>query len=342
MNTAAPMGRKRRAIELSIAVAITIGILGFLFSRVSLAELRLIVSEISVAVLVLVFVLMVAINILRAYRFRVLLLLPGREIPLVRLTGTVMICNFITNVLPAGIGHLSYPVLFQRNLGVPLSHGIPILLLARIFDLMVICLIFLVSATLAQAIPASMTSAIYSISLIVLIALVFLVSLVALVRFSDRFASRLKLLMEKPLSRGPLVARKGAAKVTEGFAAMKVINSPANLLKVAASSLGIWAGMYLAGFILMTDLNVNLDIATCFTGQSLTFVTTILPIQGVGGFGSFEGAWAGVFILLGVPKAVAILSGVIIHLILFIYNAILGLVGGIMLKIGTPFTERVK
>ena len=111
---------------------------------------------------------------------------------------------------------------------------------------------------------------------------------------------------------------------------MKVIDSATSLTKVVVSSLGIWGGMYSVGFILMRDLNVNLDIATSFTGQSLTLVTTILPIQGIGGFGSFEGAWAGAFLLLGVPKATAILSGIIIHLILFIYQAILGSVGVVM------------
>jgi len=330
MNTTGSTGRKRGIVEITLSVAIAGGILGFLFSQIDLADLRLIVSEISIAVLALVFVLIIAINTLRAYRFRVLL--SKKEIPFVRLTGTVLICNSITNLLPAGIGHLSYPILFRRNFGVPLSQSIATLLLARIFDLMAISIIFLLSATLAQDIPASITSAIHLISLFVLIALIFLASVVVLVRFSDRFTSRFRLFMDRLLSKGPESARKGVAKVIEAFVAVKVINSVANLTKVAITSLSIWAGMYLVGFILMRDLNVNLNIATCFTGQSLTLVTTILPIQGVAGFGSFEGAWAGAFILLGIPKAIAILSGVIIHLILFIYHAILGVAGAITIR----------
>jgi len=330
MNNANPQNKKRRAIEVLFSVAITVGILGFLFSQISLTDLTLIISEISIAVLALVFVLMVAINALRAYRFRVLL--SAKEMPFVRLTGTVLVCNFVTNILPAGIGHLSYPVLFQRNFGVPLSRGIAILLLARIFDLMIIFIIFLLSAALAQAIPASMTSAVHSISLVVLIALILLVSVVVLVRFSARFASRFQVFIEKSLSRGPLFTKEGATKATKAFAAVRVINSNANLTKVIVTSLGIWTGMYLVGFVLLRDLNVMIDIATSFTAQSLTLITMILPVQGIGGFGSFEGAWAGAFFLLGVPKAVAILSGVIIHLILFIYHATLGIAGAITIR----------
>lgn len=325
MSATAPVGRKRRILKITLGIAIAGGILGFLFSQISLAEFRLIVSEISIAVLVLVFILMVAINTLRAYRFR--LLLSRKEISIIRFTGTVLVCNLVTNILPAGIGHLSYPALFRRNFDVALSQSIPILLLARIFDLVTICIIFLLSATLAQTIPASMTFAIQSISLIVLIALIFLVSVVALGRFSDRFASRLQLLIEKLLSRGPLFLRGGAAKVIESFTAVRIINSTANLTKVMASSLGIWIGMYLVGFVLLRDLNVNLDIATCFTGQSFVLLTNILPFQSIGGFGSFEGVWAGAFFLLGVPKTTAILSGIIAHLILFIFQVILAAVG---------------
>lgn len=328
MSTTEHLGKKGAALRIALGFAIAGGVLGFLFSQVTLADLSSIISEVSIGVLLLVLLLNIITNILRAYRFQVLL--SDRDIPLFKLVGTVLVCNAVTSVLPAGIGHLSYPALFRRNFGVALSQGVPLLLLAMIFDLTAICCIFLVSSSLAKAVPAEAASVIDSIGLAVLVVLVVLVTTLAVLRSSDRAVPQLQRLSDRVLSKGPQFAKRGADKIIEGLNAVRTIKSSANLVKVVATSVGIWGCMYLVGFILMRDLGVSIDVATCFTGQSLTLVTTILPIQGIGGFGSFEGAWAAVFILLGISEAMAISSGLIIHLILFVYQGILGLAGGII------------
>lgn len=246
--------------------------------------------------------------------------------------GTVLVCNFVTTILPFGIGQLSYPALFRRNFGVALLEGVPLLLLARIFDLMAICFIFLLSSSAAKNMPTEAALAIDSIGLAVLVLLIVLVSVLIVLRGSDKAVPQLQRFSDRIVSRGPRFSKKGADKVIESLGTVRNIKSTTSLVKVAATTMGIWGCMYLVGFMLMGDLGVSIDIATCFTGQTLTLVTIILPVQGVGGFGSFEGAWAGAFILLGVPEAIAISSGIVIHLITFSYQVILGLVGFVIIR----------
>jgi len=54
---------------------------------------------------------------------------------------------------------------------------------------------------------------------------------------------------------------------------------------------------------------------------------SILPIQGIGGFGTLEGSWAISFMAMGVTKEAAISSGFVMHIISIIYLAILFIIG---------------
>jgi hypothetical protein len=71
----------------------------------------------------------------------------------------------------------------------------------------------------------------------------------------------------------------------------------------------------------------------------ITLTTTILPIQGVGNFGTMESVWVGASLLLGIPLNVAILSGFSAHILSITYILIIGFV-----SIGTMKIEgkRVK
>lgn len=322
--------RKKHVIKTIFSIAITGGILGFILSRIKIEDFLLTISEISFTTLILIFLIMVLLNVLRAYRFKVLL--PDKGISFSRLIGVVFFCNLITNIVPLGIGQISYPILFKRYFTVSLTQGISILLLARIFDLIAICFIFLLSAYLAQGIPESMNYAMNTIIVVVSIIVSTILLLVIFIIFCSSRTQWLQSFLYRTSNIRNRLLRKLVYKITEAVIALNAINSKPIFLKVAISSLGIWVLMYFIGFTLMKGLNVNIDIATCFVGQSFPLITNILPIQGFAGFGSFEGSWAGAFFLLGIPEVLAISSGIIVHLIILIYQALLGLTGVLMIR----------
>ena len=56
-------------------------------------------------------------------------------------------------------------------------------------------------------------------------------------------------------------------------------------------------------------MGINLQLESIFLASTILFMIWILPIQGIGGFGTFEGSWAVSFMAVGVSKEAAISSG---------------------------------
>jgi uncharacterized membrane protein len=59
-------------------------------------------------------------------------------------------------------------------------------------------------------------------------------------------------------------------------------------------------------------------------------VFTVIPLHGVGRFGTSELYWTSIFITLGASKEMAISSGLITHLILLVFTIALGIFALVM------------
>lgn len=68
MDKAAPANHKRRTIGVGIAAAIIIGIFGFLFSRIRIADFKITISYVFPAIFVLVFAVYAFQSALRTYQ----------------------------------------------------------------------------------------------------------------------------------------------------------------------------------------------------------------------------------------------------------------------------------
>lgn len=66
----------------------------------------------------------------------------------------------------------------------------------------------------------------------------------------------------------------------------------------------------------------------------------VLPIQGIGGFGIYEGGWTAGFIFVGLSKAVAISTGFGCHSIILSFSLLLGLCGILYLKLTISISFR--
>ena len=64
-----------------------------------------------------------------------------------------------------------------------------------------------------------------------------------------------------------------------------------------------------------------------------------LPISGIAGFGAYEGAWAGVFILLGFPAAMAKATSLSHHLVTQLYGYLIG-IASILTLLALPARRR--
>jgi uncharacterized protein (TIRG00374 family) len=95
-------------------------------------------------------------------------------------------------------------------------------------------------------------------------------------------------------------------------------------LPVLLLSLAIWSFSYLLFYLIALSMHINLGLIPILFASSFAVFSTVLPIQGIGGFGTMEGGWALGFIAVGVTKEIAISTGFGFHLIILVYTLFFG------------------
>jgi hypothetical protein len=80
-------------------------------------------------------------------------------------------------------------------------------------------------------------------------------------------------------------------------------------------------------YLITIGLGVKIGIWIGIIGIMFPMISTFLPIQGLGGFGTFEGVWTISFMSLGISKEVAILTGFGFHLTFLMFAIIMGVYG---------------
>lgn len=98
------------------------------------------------------------------------------------------------------------------------------------------------------------------------------------------------------------------------------------------SSLLIWLFNYFLVYIIMAGLNFQISLLFVVLGGTFIVLTSILPIQGIAGFGTTEAVWTLVFVPLGLSINQAIISGFCFHIIMILYFSVLGIYGAIKIK----------
>jgi len=79
-------------------------------------------------------------------------------------------------------------------------------------------------------------------------------------------------------------------------------------------------------FYLVLPQGLNLSYSLALFASSAGDLTTILPIHGIAGIGTYEGGFAGILLLLGINKDTAILSSIFVHIFILSASAVLALI----------------
>lgn len=311
--------------KIIIPVIITVVLVVILLSQIKIKHIFTTISTISPEWILVGFVLYIFSYFLRALRFNILL---DGKVSVKDLFAIVSVHNMVNNILPARTGELSYVYLLKKTKSVPVGEGIATLMIARIFDFIVISMLFFVSVMNIKELPVVISNILLIIAAFLVLLVLILISLAyhgnKFMGIIDKTAIRLNL---DKINVVNFLIKKGK-ETTESFG---IIQSRKVILYCFLFSILVWGFNYLLAYILLNGMNISLVFWKVIVGSTLSVFTTILPIQSMGGLGVYEGAWAIGFMSLGISKEVAIASGFGIHIILFIYFLILGSIG--MLKI---------
>ena len=322
---------KRESIAKISAVGITVVLVAILLSQIQISDITATLTGIDPLYLIAGFVLYMGIYSLRALRFYILL---NREVRLRDLFNIVCVHNMVNNILPARTGELSYIYLLKKLHNKDTGDGIATLFIVRIFDLTTIALLFFLSALMIRDLPEIITLAVWGIAAFMLLIVIFVIVLLCSGKSFLNVVKKFFGMINLKMSFVDYLLKK-VEEVVRSFEKIKT-NGKSAIIASIIISFGIWLSLYLLSYILLKAMNIDLGYFAVVLASTFAVLTMVLPIQGIGGFGTLESGWAIGFVAIGLTKEVAISSGFGYHIIIWIYFLVLGCYGFLAMKSEDP------
>lgn len=316
--------KKQTYTKLTVAI-VTIALVAILFSQIEVADVVDILTGIEPVYLVAGFGLYVLSYFFRTLRFYILL---NKLVRMKDMFNIVCVHNMANSILPARVGEISYPYLIKKIHNVPAGEGAASLVVVRVFDFITISLIFIISAMFVRDLPEVISKAIW---IIAGVTIFMVLILIGLANFGKSFMDVVtKIINIIGVGRNKMI-KYLLQKTNETVQSFNMVNSK-QVMWIFILSMLIWFCNYSMGYIIIKEMGIRIPIFDILIGFTFSVFASILPIRGIGGFGTSEGVWTIVFMSLGVPKQLAITSGFGYHILLTIYYLTIGCYGMMRLK----------
>ncbi len=307
-------------------VVITVVLVALLLSQVSLDEVFHAIISIHPLYLAGGFLLYLCTYIFRSLRFSLLL---NRAVTIRDLLSVTAVHVMMNNLLPARAGELSYVYLLKKVHQRSTGEGVATLVVARVFDFIVIIFLLFGAGLFIQEIPSVISDLLWVIYLILFSLVVFLIALVSSGRVCMRFVRRVLGYSGWDETRaGGYLLRKGDETV-ESFNRIDIRKT---LIPISLSSLLLWLCNFGALYLIVAGIGISLPFQTILFGGTFLLLASVLPIHGVAGFGTTEAIWTIIYVPLGMSLNEAIISGFGYHIVLLIYTIVIGGCGSLFLR----------
>jgi len=243
----------------------------------------------------------------RALRFKLFF----REVKTFDMFSVMCVHTFFNNIFPFRSGESSFPIILKKLFSIPLTSSSTALLIARIFDLITLSILFLLSSLLVNVlngwlliIPATL--------LLTLAVLLFLsYKTLYLLRKRNNTFERLFLFVHSFLNRK-------------------------NMALTFTYSFLTWSLKFASFFFILISADFKISPIETVFASTFGEATTILPIHSIGGFGTYEAGLVGGFKIIGINVKTALPIALYFHSALLLMSAILALFGWIKLSRNRP------
>ena len=318
--------RLKQIITIVISVITTIILIYLLLKTISFNDFAETFSKISPLIILLSFAAYFLSYVFRAVRFRGL----SQKISFNKLFSIVCIHNFFNNIIPARIGELSYVYLIGKQKDNSTESGIASLVFTRIMDVGVTLLLSLLVLILFKS-KLGLNKNAYALLLVSIIAIFIISGLIIISRRKVDSLVKKTIDLTQIKKIGFFLSLLDKIKLSLEY--FKTIVSKRTIILSVVYSLGIVFTQYIFFYLIMKDLGLELSFIKVVLGSILIFIVVILPIQGIGGFGTYEGAWTIALIYFGISLEMAITASFVIHILQLAYLIILGIYGLIHYKL---------
>lgn len=308
----------RRWKIVTLSILFTLLFLFVLFQQVDVSEVLAALSHASLWLVFLGFLLYIISAYLRSLRYYFLL---KKQVSPSLLFQVVAMQTMVINIIPNLIGEFSFLYLIKKLGNIRGGHSFVSMVLARLFDLIAVFVLFLVFIIIADDVPAFMMRVLWVFSLVLLLVLglsvIFILTKERFCRGLQRCFAALRL---TKISVFALLIKK----VHEMAEALEEVKSPRVLTYCFFLSIGVWLVSFTLASILINAAGYHFSYSVVALGTTFSKLTSVLPIYGIAGLGTTEGFWSLGFLALGVEKAAAIVTGFSVHLFTLFYTLILG------------------
>ncbi len=260
-------------------------------------------------------------NVMRAFRFGVLLNIPS-PLANLRLLPEMFALSLLNSVLPSRTGELSFPYFMQRNHQVPIAESATALLLARIFDYLAVITLFVIFAL--YELPNLTRNSTLIIWIVVALSIVSSALLIVAPWLSEvLFSLFRRALTILKLNNSPIGVRLlnfGQQVVT----ALKQMRGLSIYLRTFGWSIGIWLSTFAWFEAFLTAIGMPIRYTIVVVGATFASLAKALPFVTIGGFGAHEAGWSLGFSLTGMESSAAIASGFTINILTFTMSVVSG------------------
>ncbi|WP_456465395.1 lysylphosphatidylglycerol synthase transmembrane domain-containing protein [Persephonella sp.] len=277
---------KKKAIkifELLVSLTVTFGFVYLFYKVIGFGKFIRFFSEINPINILTAFILYTGSYITRAFRWKIVLSLKEFK-KLFKITAFNTVFNIF---LPFRTGELSFFYMLKKE-NIPFSESAVSFFSVRVFDAISLFSVFGITLFLFLNKPV--------LSIIVFISAPFSFFIF---QFLLRYIKHEKV--------------QEFGKTTLNFKNISVLY----LLSIFTFFLKFTA------FYLILPKGIKLSFVESFLASSSGDITTILPIHGIAGIGTYEGGFAGILILLGIDKQTALLSSVFVHIFMLVGAALI-------------------
>jgi len=305
---------------------VTIVLIGILLSQIDPGTVWSTLGSVNPVFIVIGFILYILMFILRSIRMSIIL---EGKVPIKNLLQILFVHNLFNNIVPARLGELSFIYFLKEKENLPINYGLSSLMVARIFDLLGIAFLFILSFYLVGDLPIFITNCLILIG--VLIGMIFLF-ITLLLFYNERFLKFVQGFTSKTRLDRIKYTRMALEKSEETLENFKIIKSRYVIVSSFILSIFIWLLASMITHMFLMEMEIYLSIWKILIASGILVITTVLPIHSVGGFGTIESIWTATYVALGVSTHMAISSGFGIHLIIVLYFLILGGAGILWMK----------
>ena len=332
---------KRISFYVIVSIALSVLLMGLLLSRIEAKELAETLTRIFLPALLAYMAIALLGAVLRAWRYKIFLSpQPIRRRDVLMAT---FIRNSFVDLLPARIGSLSFIYVLNKRLDFAFEAATSAFVASFVYDFLTLSP-FVVAAVIAVGLGAvSISTPALLIVAGVFFALWILIlwKLIPFLALALAVYGRILGILKWTDKRWAVVS---VEKIRATIESLALIQGKRLAVPIFVLSLGIRAAKYVSLYFLLFALLRSLGFGMAglsfwklILGITGAEITSVLPVKGLAGFGTWESVWALTMGIMGFEQRIAILSGLGVHLVTNLFEYALGI--GSLLILALPLVR---